>query len=47
MRGRGKGEYKYVSGNTSKRGGEDESEGIVLPLESHLTKKSKKIQFSL
>lgn len=32
MRGRGEGEYKYVSRNTSEHGGEVESEGIVLPL---------------
>ncbi len=29
---RGRGQYKYVSRNTSKHGGEVESEGIVLPL---------------
>lgn len=45
MRGKGKGEYIYVSGNTSEHGGEDESEGIVLPLEIHSTNKTKKIQF--
>lgn len=43
MRGRGKVEYKYVSGNTSEHGGEYESGGIVLPLE---IPKSKKINLS-
>ena len=33
VRGRGKGEYKYVSGNTSEHGGEVESWGKALPLE--------------
>lgn len=30
VRGTGKGEYKYVSGNTSEQGGEVESRGIAL-----------------
>lgn len=37
MRGRGKGEYKYVSRNTSEHGGEVESQGIGLSLAIHLT----------
>lgn len=37
MRGRGKGEYKYVSGNTTEYGGGVESQGIAFPLEIHLT----------
>lgn len=40
VRGWGKGEYKYVSGNTSEHGGEVESEGIVLPLNQLIKEKS-------
>lgn len=40
MRGRGKEEYKYVSGDTSEHGGELESQKKVLPLYSRVSEDS-------
>lgn len=40
VRGRGKAEYKYVSGDTSEHGGEVESEQIVLPLNNRVKEKT-------